>query len=558
MRSDEIPQVSQVQLDVPGLGTVTGLSLNKHVCQYLGIPYAQVPGRFRRSIPTPAPWKDGQWDGTKLGPYCPQPPRDFYPVPTPARPWLEMPVADEFNCLNLNISVPCQPSQVKSPMPVMVFIHGGAFTYSMNSSPVYDGRILAATSAEEFDKPTIVITVNYRLGVYGFLAGRDLQGYNAAHSEEGVGNYGIWDQILALRWIQKHISAFGGDPARVTLFGQSAGAQSTNCHLLRDEPLFSSAILQSGLIRLCGVLSVDQYQAIYEKMLRELNIPLDLPPEQRLQMLVDADAARVTTAMASVYLVPVVTVALCDDGVLVPGGMPSYADYTEFKVPSWCPRIMMGDAKNECIIWNKSWDPLSTTPMVPGQDLATPVAPKVVDKMVSVLGETKAAQLAEIYGISKDMSPEEIFWALESMTTDGMYAVLIYFAQLSAPESIYAYHFNVPSPYNNAWGGLAHHSHDNVLIWGVLSHTLPPSQQQVGRDMAKAWVKFAHGEEPWERFSEGQKWMVFNDAGAGMQTRQENTTRNYDAWDKLHNLGLAADLSRLSDELCLRRDELIN
>lgn len=96
----------------------------------------------------------------------------------------------------------------------MVFIHGGAFTYSTGSSPIYDGRILSSSSASEFDRPTIVITLNYRLGVYGFLAGNDIKEYNESHGEQGVGNYGIWDQVLALRWIHKNISAFGGDPDR--------------------------------------------------------------------------------------------------------------------------------------------------------------------------------------------------------------------------------------------------------------------------------------------------------------------------------------------------------
>lgn len=109
-----------------------------------------------------------------------------------------MPAADEFDCLNLNISVPVLPPDSNAPLPVIVFIHGGAFTYSINSSPIYYSRLLASTSAG-LSKPAIIVTVNYRLGVYGFLAGTDIQEYNRAHGEAGVGNYGIWDQVLALR-----------------------------------------------------------------------------------------------------------------------------------------------------------------------------------------------------------------------------------------------------------------------------------------------------------------------------------------------------------------------
>lgn len=108
-------------------------------------------------------------------------------------------------------------------MPVMVFLHGGAFAYAAGSAAMYDGRVLADISRDS-DMPTIIITLNYRLGILGFLASRELLKYNQDHGEDGVGNYGIWDQIEALKWIQAHIAAFGGDPSQVTLFGQSAGS----------------------------------------------------------------------------------------------------------------------------------------------------------------------------------------------------------------------------------------------------------------------------------------------------------------------------------------------
>ncbi|KPM42995.1 hypothetical protein AK830_g3511 [Neonectria ditissima] len=561
MKSDEIPSIGQVELKVPGLGSVTGISLNNEVHQYLGVPYGEVPGRFRRSVAS-GPWKNGQHDGTKLGPFCPQPPRDFYPVPTPSRPWLQVPVADELNCLNLNISIPRLPSQNEPTtlLPVMVFLHGGAFTYSTSASPVYDGRILASTSAN-LTKPAIVVTLNYRLGVYGFLAGHDLRGYNSENGEEAVGNYGIWDQVLALRWVQKHISAFGGDPSRVTLFGQSAGAASVHAHLLRGEPLFSSAILQSGLVWLCGVLSVDEYQVVYEKMLLNLGIPLDLPPTERMQRILAVDTARLTAAMVPTFITPVVTAPLCDDGVLVGTPLQAGPSFGKFEVPEWCPRIMMGDAKNECIIWNKSWDNLSPVPMVDGQDLATPSAELTLAKMKTYLGADAAQKLADAYGIKENSSPQDLFWALERMTSHGLYSAPIYFAQndaIDAPSStVFTYHFNVPSPYDNAWGGLAHHSNDNVLLWGVLRHTLPPAQQRIADKMAEAWITFANGDDPWEQSRAGNdKRMVFG-AEAATKTKQENADWGYEIWEKLHADGLLSDLIRLSDELCLRKSELV-
>lgn len=104
----------------------------------------------------------------------------------------------------------------------MIFMHGGAFVYAAGGAPIYDGRALAEISSK-LDTPTIIISINFRLGVFGFLASKEIREYNLEFGEGGVGNYGLWDQVEALRWVQKHISAFGGDPARVTLFGQSAG-----------------------------------------------------------------------------------------------------------------------------------------------------------------------------------------------------------------------------------------------------------------------------------------------------------------------------------------------
>ncbi|CAK7202865.1 hypothetical protein SEUCBS139899_005592 [Sporothrix eucalyptigena] len=543
MKSDEIPFLGQVTLGVPGVGTITGLSLNNTTCQYLGIPYASIPGRFRRSVPT-TEWEVGHHDGTKLGPYCPQPPRDFYPVPNPARHWLEVPPTDEFKCLNLNVSVPSLPG-CSEGLPVMVFLHGGAFTYATANAPVYDGRLLASASAD-LDKPTIVVTVNYRLGVFGFLAGEDLLHYNASQGETGVGNFGVWDQVLALRWVQKNITAFGGDPKRITLFGQSAGGVSTHAHLLRGEPLFSSAILQSGLLRTCGILSVSEWQILFEKMLKATGVSPEASTSERVEKLAAVPVDQLMSAMQSVFIIPVVTMPLCDDGVLVDGPMPTYDDYTKpFVAPSWCSRLMMGDAKNECIIWNKSWDNLSKTPVVTGQDLSTPETSLVLAKMMKYLGPEKAIKVAELYGISEGMFNEDIFWALERLTTDGIFSLPIYFAELATPSSpttLYAYHFNVPSPYDNAWGGLGHHSHDNVLLWGVLRHTLPLVQQAVSDTMVKAWIMFANGEAPWPAFSkETPEYMVFDGEGSSLKKKTDETGRSYGTWDALHKEGLVGD-----------------
>jgi para-nitrobenzyl esterase len=205
-------------------GAVQGMA-DGGVQAFEGIPYAAPPlGDLRFRPPAPhACWSD-TLQATAFGNECPQ--IDVN----------DKVVGDE-DCLTLNIWTPnTTPS---APLPVLFFIHGGGNTQGASSSPLYDGSYIAAHG------PAVVVTINYRLGVFGFLAAPALD----AASAQGVsGNYGILDQIAALQWTQRNIAAFGGDPSRVLLFGESAGATDT-CVLLASplaSGLFSRALMESG------------------------------------------------------------------------------------------------------------------------------------------------------------------------------------------------------------------------------------------------------------------------------------------------------------------------
>lgn len=541
-QSRKTPIMTTTTRGIPGLGSISGISYENGECvQYLGIPYADIPGRFRKSVPAREPWPGNRWDGTKLGPYCPQPPRDFYPVPNPPeRTWLNNPSTNELQCLNLNISVPKHEASSPDPLPVLVFLHGGAFTYSTGSSPIYDGRILATCSALDSGTPTIVITLNYRLGVYGFLGGTDIQAYAEAYGEQGCGNYGIWDQVLALRWIKRHIDSFGGDADHVTIMGQSAGSTSVACHMFRGEALFEKAIMQSGVLALCRIFTPNEYQVVFEKMLVECGISLELGPVARVEALAAVPEDTLTEAMMPVFEIPVITMALCDDGVLLPR-MSYFADFKNFGVPSFVNGLMVGDALNECIIWNKSWNHLSAT--------------ELLDIMHMYLGD-KTQRVAQLYGIKPHLSAKETFDAIERMTTDGLYCIPNYMAKMAHPQC-YAYHFNVPSPYDNPWKGLSHHSFDNVLIFRVLKHTLPPEQQVISQEMASMWIKFANNIEPWERFDENQKLCVFGPDRVRLMSKDTYQSQSYKAWEILEREELVGPLSRLSCELCLHTKSLL-
>lgn len=205
--------------DVRGEPLATGV-------RFRGIPYAAAPeGELRFASPGPAPSWDGVRDTREAGPTAPQRHREIPGLDLSAVVGSGWKRGPEF----LTVDV-WTPDPGASGLPVLVFVHGGAFIGGTGSAPVYDGTAFTRGGA-------VLVTVQYRLGIDGFLP-----------LDDGATNLGLRDQLAALRWVQDAIAAFGGDPGNVTLFGESAGAISVAC--LLGSPLsaglFRRAIVQSG------------------------------------------------------------------------------------------------------------------------------------------------------------------------------------------------------------------------------------------------------------------------------------------------------------------------
>ena len=197
------------------------------VNSFLGLPYAAPPtGKLRWRPPQPASSWSGVRDATQFGPGCPQ--------ALTGNPFLPPGTISE-DCLNLNVYTPTL--RRGSDRPVLVWIHGGGLVQDGGRN--YDGTKLAATG-------TVVVTINYRLGALGFLA------HPALASHGMAGNYGLMDQQTALRWVQRNIARFGGDPHNVTIAGQSAGGLSVLAQMVSPgaRGLFQKAIVQSGTFAL--------------------------------------------------------------------------------------------------------------------------------------------------------------------------------------------------------------------------------------------------------------------------------------------------------------------
>ena len=207
------------------------------VKEFLGIPYAEPPtgdNRFKKPVlkaPFTSPFR-----ALKFGPACLQREKGGYGT--------KIPLSED--CLSLNIFVPASPAAPASPLPVMVWIHGGGFVEL--STHIYFGDVLSAFGE------VIIVTIQYRLGFLGFLA-----------TGEKTGNFGLWDQHLAIKWVHNNIKYFGGDESKITVFGESSGASSVvyQTFFPGNKGLFQRAISESGSITSPWAFTIPYYAHEY-------------------------------------------------------------------------------------------------------------------------------------------------------------------------------------------------------------------------------------------------------------------------------------------------------
>ncbi len=256
--------------------------------RFLNIPFAAPPiGAFRWRAPQAPPRWDGVRDASKPGPACPQTVRPALVAGGVAELQSE-------DCLQLNIWRPAGARK----LPVMVWLHGGAHVIGSGTFPAFDGTAFARQGV-------VLVTINYRLGALGYFAHPALTA--AKPHGEALANYGLMDQLAALRWVQRNIAAFGGDPEQVTLFGESAGAIGVMTILAQPEAkgLFARAILQSG-VGLLDPRPLREQEALGAALTERAGAPpsasLDALRALRADALVAAGNARTPGAMTGPIL----------------------------------------------------------------------------------------------------------------------------------------------------------------------------------------------------------------------------------------------------------------
>jgi para-nitrobenzyl esterase len=289
LQSDIVPaQVGQFPFVLTREEQVLGV-VQAGVASFKGIPYASAPiGSLRWRPPQPAPESSTIRTAYEYGPACQQP-----SMPGPGS------YGTSEDCLTLNVF---RPFEIEDPLPVMIWIHGGSFVAGTAGDPLFDGSKLAQAGV-------IVITLNYRLGAFGWLAHPALV---EGSSNSRIANYGMMDQIAALRWVHENIRAFGGDPNNVTLFGTSSGATSVALLMLCEQSrdLYQKAILESvpGRER---VRSMEMAEAVGEQFLQAVGYDRNGPDPRAINSKVILAAEKILLSRPSQSFGPT------EDGILV-------------------------------------------------------------------------------------------------------------------------------------------------------------------------------------------------------------------------------------------------
>lgn len=445
------------------------------VLQFRGIPYARAP-RFQPPEP-PVPWT-GTRGATEFGPVAPQ---NVSPLD---RLLGQSNDSVDEDCLVLNVYTPALDDSLR---PVMVWIHGGGFIAGSGHTPHYEGSNLARAG------DVVLVTLNYRLGALGFL-----QLDNVFPDYAGSGLNGLRDQIAALRWVQDNISAFGGDPEQVTLFGESAGAMSVSTLMAVPEArgLFHGAIAQSGAAE--RILTPDAASWIAERVLHHL----DLSPggaEELLTMpwerLLEAQSALEDELWKhrpppgepgfkylQLPFQPVV------DGSLVPGPP---LDLVRQGSAAGLP-LLTGTTRDEWKLFmiNDLGAEISEERL--RRRVARLTSPSHVDEAISVYLDTRP-------GIGRN----ELWCAMVTDFLFRMPAIRLAEAQRPHASHVAMYRFDFPSA---AFGGLpgAAHAIDVPFVFGnvdlpgvdMLLGGVDDATRQLARRCARAWTTMAHKDSP--------------------------------------------------------------
>lgn len=471
-------------------GVLQGIT-SDGVDTFLGVPFAEAPvGDLRFAPPSPLTWA-GTYAATANGPSCAAAMGSYAGLAGECQGYTRAGQAGSEacrgyseDCLNLNVYAPSSssssttssgtgssPQRPHAKRAVMVWIHGGCFV--SGSAAGYNGTQLAKTHG------VVVVVIQYRLGVFGFLGGEELR---ERDPEGSTGNWGLLDNVAALKWVHSNIAAFGGDPDNVMIFGESSGAGSVS-QLLGIEaawPYFHKAVMESGTAAFWTYLPLENAQQSYTAVLASTGCASAL---NKVDCLLGAGSNGFTSAVTSVPCRDGCTWAPTIDGVLIPDKTLSLGQqgYLRPNTP-----MISGFNLNDGAMF------------VPGYPavLKTMSAAGLQTYFSDRFGEEHVAELATTFPVpgawpgSADLSP--YCYSAQQCETDFSYActALWLTAAEAAGQATYVYLFSEPTT-----GDLALHGDEIKYVFGTLKEP-SASQTAVSEAMMTYWTNFAKTGNP--------------------------------------------------------------
>jgi carboxylesterase type B len=507
-------------------GTVSGVE-SEGVLSFKGIPYAAPLTGLNRWLPPQPPLTfEGVLDASDYGQICPQdvsmPPLKLFPKA--ARIFLKTTSENTGweqgeNCLNLNIwTSSVNPADKR---PVMVFIHGGGLSMGSSVSPFYDGAALAK-------KGVVFVTLNYRIGTMGFLAGDGLFEGDALN-----GNRGFMDQAAALAWVQENIAQFGGDPHNVTVLGHSGGGTSVWALLAspQTEGLIHKAIVLSGPV---NMISIEDQLKLTREVLKQLEIPAGdvdalaaIPNEEITGMIMQKTLMKKGKSFGEMSLTKLPTTGAYGTEFLPEDILPALANGIANHID-----IMVGSCRHDGRASSIA-NPLPKTKSI-----------KMMNKFVGgMIAPTKAGR-KEILEKYKAIMPDDSSYIInEQIQTDALYRMRALKAAAlhsrTSDSKTYVYQFNWESPVADGKLGAIHGLEipfvfDNLNLSSELIGDMSDieSAQPLATAMSDAWVAFAQNGNPasdilpdWPEYNEETRKTMFFDTDCNIVSDPDSEMR---------------------------------
>ncbi|KAK6362571.1 hypothetical protein TWF730_000028 [Orbilia blumenaviensis] len=478
-------------LDHPTLGPLQGVPFPS-TTQFRGVPYARFNGRFREASLHTGPVSSAgtPYDATQWGPLCPQIPNgikfDFALAGVELSHDANYKQSEEEG-LNVVVTVP-KTLKPMEKLPVVVWCvvahHGLTLVLPDYMLMKYLGykdswwllgswwEFMAANFVDisvKKGKPVIGVAFNYRLGILGLLASKDLG---------TTGNYGLKDQVLGFQWLQRHIEGFGGDPSNITAFGESAGAMLLSALLQLSTPLFNRALVMSGSATLRPSKSEQQQEALYNDVVKALDLENRSSEDIGNELSKLAPDEVISKLPPLVHVGPSIESGFLDDVVT----LNTIAGKTQ---PSWCNELVIGDCFHDASCFK--------TRVLNHENNAE----YFIDCINSTLSSEAASSVIKTYDLSPSHTAERsLVDCMELLTDLRWYLPILHtvYDNTASPTKVSRYHFHQSSNFDSQWKGLAAHLFDITLLLQNHRHLLNEEEIRLGEDMAQRLLNFAYGE----------------------------------------------------------------